>query len=89
MTTPYDPRLDSDDVVVRQQAELEALRTALIASRSDSDGEIDRLRQHLQCMTESYEGQKRNTITFMRELDAARCHITELESKLSATDNLG
>ncbi len=76
----YDPRLDSQDVVTRQQAEIEALRTALVASRSDSDGEVDRLRRQLDDMTASYEGQKRNTMAFMRERD-------ELQSQLNALKN--
>lgn len=65
----YDDRLDSPDAIIRQQAEIEALRTALTAARSESDGELDRLRSQLSAMTESYEGQKRNTLAFKRELD--------------------
>ncbi len=76
----YDPRLDNQDVVTRQQAEIEALRTALVACRSDSDGEVDRLRRQLDDMIASYEGQKRNTMAFMRERD-------ELQSQLNALKN--
>lgn len=74
----YDPRLDSDNVIERQQAEIEALRTALIASNSESNGEVERLRLQLATMTESYEGQKRNTMAFATELEDARRQIASL-----------
>ena len=76
----YDPRLDSPDVIVRQQAEIEALRTALVAANSESNGEYDRLRAELKNMTASYEGQRRNTLAFMRELEEAKERIVELEA---------
>jgi hypothetical protein len=68
----YDPRLDSKDVIQRQQAEIEALRTCLIASNSESSGEYSRLRLQVEALADSYEGQKRNTFAFMRERDEAR-----------------
>lgn len=72
MPDDYDTRLDSSDRCNRQQAELEALRTAYMACRSDSDGEMDSIRAKLSSMTNSYEGQKRNTIAFHLELVAER-----------------
>ena len=77
----YDQRLDDPNVVVRQQAEIEALRTALVASNSESNGEFERLRSQLAAMTESYEGQKRNTFAFMRERDELRELLDHREPK--------
>lgn len=68
----YDPRLNSEDVIERQQAEIEALRTCLIAANSESSGEYDRLRRQLDAMTASHEGQLRNTLAFKAEADRLR-----------------
>jgi hypothetical protein len=68
----YDPRLDSADVIERQQAEIEALRTCLIAANSESNGEYDRLRLQLEAMKASHDGQLRNTLAFKREVEQLR-----------------
>lgn len=78
----YDPRLDSDDVITRQQAEIEALRTALVASNSESSGALERLRLELADAKASYEGQLRNTHAFQSERDAALRSNAELRGAL-------
>jgi predicted RNase H-like nuclease len=68
----YDPRLNSEDVIERQQAEIEALRTCLIAANSESNGEYDRLRLQLEAMKASHDGQLRNTLAFKKEAEQLR-----------------
>lgn len=65
----YDPRLDSQDVIERQQAEIEALRTCLIAANSESNGEYERLRLQLEAASASHAGQLRNTLAYKAELE--------------------
>ena len=73
----YDTRLDSRDAIIRQQAEIEALRTALTAANSESNGEYERLRTKLKNMTASYEGQKRNTLAFYFECEKLRAELAK------------
>lgn len=74
----YDPRLDSADVTERQQAEIEALRTCLIAANSESNGEYDRLRLQLEATEAGHAGQLRNTLAFKAEADNLRALIREV-----------
>lgn len=69
---PYDSRLDSGDVIERQQAEIEALRTCLIASNSDSCDEYARLQAEIERLKASYAGQLRNTLAFKTDADTLR-----------------
>lgn len=69
---PYDSRLDSGDVVERQQAEIEALRTCLIASNSDSCDEYARLQAEIERLKASYAGQLRNTHAFQADASSAK-----------------
>lgn len=79
----YDRRLDSENVIDRQQAEIEALRTCLIASNSESSGEYDRLRRQLDAAKASHEGQLRNTLAFQKENEHLRSALNEIASGLS------
>lgn len=81
--TAYDPRLDSGDPVERQQAELEALRTALRACRSNSDGEVDRLRRELAAAKEAHAGQLRNTLAFAAEAKVKDAKTERLRAALT------
>ena len=74
----YDKRLDSDDVVIRQQAEIEALRTALVASNSESCAEWERQRKEVEALRASHAGQLRNTLAFQTERDALLEALKEL-----------
>lgn len=82
----YDSRLDSDDVIERQQAEIEALRTCLIAVNSESCGEYARLREKLDAAIASHEGQLRNTLAFQKEAERFRAALQEIASGLSVND---
>lgn len=79
----YDKRLDSPDVVQRQQAEIEALRTALVASNSDSNGECERLRAEIEALKASHAGQLRNTLAFKAERDAFLEALKHTRKKLA------
>lgn len=82
-TREYDQRLDSENVIDRQQAEIEALRTCLIASNSESNGEYERLRCQIQNALENYEAQKRNTLAFAQERAAFADHLKRAREHLS------
>ena len=84
----YDPRLNSEDVVIRQQAEIEALRTALVAANSDSNGEYDRLRRQLDMAEASHAGQLRNTAAFKAERDQAYELLRRVDHTLTAHGQL-
>lgn len=79
----YDRRLDSSDVIERQQAEIEALRTCLIAANSESNGEYERLRFELETAKSSHAGQLRNTLAFQKECEGFRAALQEIASGLS------
>ena len=84
----YDARLNSADVIERQQAEIEALRTSLIAANSESNGEYDRLRQKLDAAEVSHAGQLRNTLAFKAERDQAFELLRRVDHTLTAHGQL-
>ena len=84
----YDPRLNSEDVIERQQAEIEPLRTCLIAANSESNGEYDRMRLKLEASEASHAGQLRNTLAFKAERDQAFELLRRVDHTLCAHGQL-